>query len=52
MAQRKVQGMLESDAYLRFLQSDLYKELLVPQTRPFDEKPGNGSGKLSPESCL
>ena len=30
-AQRKVQGLLESDAYLRFLQSELYKDLLPPK---------------------
>ena len=32
-AQRKVQGMLESDAYLRFLRSELYLDLIpTPET--------------------
>lgn len=31
-AQRKVQSLLEADAYQRFLQSDLYKDLLEPES--------------------
>ncbi|XP_037571770.1 regulator of G-protein signaling 2 isoform X2 [Dermacentor silvarum] len=30
LAQRRVQGLLERDAYLRFLQCDLYQELCRP----------------------
>lgn len=30
-AQKKVQNLLESDAYPRFLKSDLYLELLYPE---------------------
>lgn len=30
-AQKRVQGLLEADAYSRFLKSDLYMELLHPE---------------------
>lgn len=56
VAQRKIQGMLEQDAYLRFLQSDLYRDLLTASTdakQPFPVKyESSTSGKISPESSL
>ena len=30
LAQKRVQGLMERDAYLRFLESDLYKDLVDP----------------------
>jgi len=33
-AQKRIQGMLEADAFLRFLQSDLYLELVHPENYP------------------
>ena len=32
LAQRKIQGLLEADAYLRFLQSELYTDLISHET--------------------
>lgn len=53
IAQRKIQGMLEQDAYLRFLQSELYRDLLVPsEPKKADATCKYESGKLSPESHL
>lgn len=56
VAQRKIQGMLEQDAYLRFLQSDLYRDLLntsdAKQQSPIKYDSSSASGKISPESSL
>lgn len=53
IAQRKIQGMLEQDAYLRFLQSELYRDLLVSnEPKKPDATCKYESGKLSPESHL
>ncbi|KAH9526013.1 Regulator of G-protein signaling 3 [Dermatophagoides farinae] len=32
-AQKKIQSLLESDSYVRFLQSDLYTDLVVPELK-------------------
>ena len=47
IAQRKIQGLLESDAYLRFLRSELYLDMLPKEAKdaakPTTEKPDEES---------
>jgi len=50
-AQKKIQGILEADAYIRFLQSDLYLELIYPEryscTNSPSESPPNDKPNAS-----